>query len=344
MWEFLNEDLSKVSKVKLGGETGDFRLIMAKQFPRSIPLPCEPDDPNAMEKLQLEIIVHSKIITHESALLSQMFQDRNRDEFQHYPDRGAMRLEKDLVGSMLVLLAIVHRDTQYLVQSNLSTSEFISLLEHAEKYGLSRHLVPHLGGWMPNESGRKLFVSGGDIVRLAWAAREIGSGDIYREEIIKLAILIPLTGDPSPNVERDDYNKFYAKILEDADKFRDYAMLAIRERLLEHRNNASNSQGCVIAWATKEDRQRCNSMITESWKEAINSVGDGFDSFIKDDRKENEPVKCSEYSGHILRILETMCNTICRHESCDPFRKMQEISGDSLWPQLDDTEADDTEA
>lgn len=116
----------------------------------------------------------------------------------------------------------------------------------------------------------------------------------------------------------------------DAKKFHDYALLAIRKRLPKYEYDASKDRGCVITHATKEDSQKCNSKIKESLKETVESVGWGFDSFIKD-----EPVECSKYHGRILPVLETCCTTLRGHEICDPFRKMQDISRGDLWPQLD---------
>lgn len=127
MWDSFEDELTEGNTIKLGDESRDLRLIMAKRPLAPRHLPCELE---ATRRSQLEIIVQSDIFTRAS----QMFQDKDKRLIDGYTNKGTMWLgdDDDVVGSMVVLLAIVHGRPPHLVPPTVSTEEFRSLLEHAE--------------------------------------------------------------------------------------------------------------------------------------------------------------------------------------------------------------------
>ncbi|KAK7450412.1 hypothetical protein Landi51_05483 [Colletotrichum acutatum] len=316
IWGQLQVDLTKAHPIQRITDSGDFRFVIANDFPPPQPVPWGKDQTwsplssgtNWKWRSHLEIIVDFETIKEASSPLAKVLANESNRKVDGYPGKGAILPEGDNVGSMFVLFAIIHKRIQKLVPVSISIEEFKSVLEHADKYGLV-HCLDNtiLEAWMPKTEERGKLTSAADIVWLAWIARTIGAAEVYHETIARLALLYTDLSNPDVNI-LSGWVKVYDEI----------------------KNPASEHKHCVNKEATAEDREKCNSRIFNSVEQFIITDGPEFACFV-----ENEEDLVHDRGQYIGKILKTVCSTIEGHESCDPVFRISHPIGGSVWPELD---------
>ncbi|KAK1532236.1 uncharacterized protein CCOS01_04219 [Colletotrichum costaricense] len=272
--------------------------------------PLEPMDKT--RRSHLKIIVDSDTVKKTSKPLA---------ELMGSVDGGIMLLEEDHVGSMFVLLAIVHERPLDILPAKISISELQSLVHHADKYGLVHRLGTHLKGWMPKQEEWTDPQIWNDTAHTAWIASTIGAKDIYEQVIARLAIKYTNVPSKDDLINRwSDSVRLYETVQVDVEKFRQKGMVVVRQKLKGFHDNASENKNCQKEQATAEERKKCNFKIASSFKHTIKAAGPEFESFFEytgdgDGTLIEKMDKCT------LEILKTKCPTIEGHESCDPFVK-----------------------
>ncbi|KAK1464052.1 hypothetical protein CMEL01_12813 [Colletotrichum melonis] len=305
MWEILRAVLMEDHPIQRISKSGDFRFIMPNPFP--LPQPMD-----KTWRSRLEIIVDSDTVKKTSKPLAKLMGSVVGD---------TMLLEKDHVGSMFVLLAIVHEHALDILPAKILISELQSLVHHADKYGLVHRLGTYLKRWMPKQEEWTDPQFWDDTAHTAWIASTIGAKDIYEEVIARLAI--QYTNVPSKDhlVNRwSDSVRIYETVQVDVEKLRQKGMVVVRQKLKDFYDNASKKKNCQKKQATAEEREKCNLEIASSFKYAIKAAGPEFESFFEytgdgDGTLIEKMDKCT------LEILKTKCPTIEGHETCDPFVK-----------------------
>lgn len=86
---------------------------------------------------------------------------------------------------MLILLAIIHDEKRF-IPDKVRLIQLYGLLAHAQLYGATWSLGPHLKNWMPTEKERADSSYKGHI---AWIAWEIGAREIYNEMVNHLGFI-----------------------------------------------------------------------------------------------------------------------------------------------------------
>ncbi|KAK1479726.1 hypothetical protein CTAM01_14542, partial [Colletotrichum tamarilloi] len=266
MWEMLRAVLMEDHPIQRISDPGDFHFTVPNPFP-----PLEPMDKT--RRSHLEIIVDSDTVKKTSEPLAKLMGS---------VDGGTMLLEEDHVGSMFVLLAIVHGRPLNILPAKISISELQSLVRHADKYGLVHRLGTHLKRWMPKQEEWTDPQLWDDTAHTAWIASTIGAKDIYEQVIARLAI--KYTNVPSKNhlVNRwSDSVRIYKTVQVDVEKFRQKGMVVVRQKLKDFHDNASENKNCQKEQATAEEREKCNFKIASSFKHAIKAAGLEFASFFE---------------------------------------------------------------